>query len=107
VVHLKRFHFTRTSRDKIDALVEFPITGLDMQPFLQGPAEDSSTLYDLFAISVRPLLSARWHTLLIGAPRTTLVVWAAGTTQPMRATITHSSGMTLTTRMCTRCQRAA
>ncbi|RUS20144.1 hypothetical protein BC937DRAFT_86292, partial [Endogone sp. FLAS-F59071] len=30
VVHLKRFSHTRTFRDKIDALVEFPVTGLNL-----------------------------------------------------------------------------
>ncbi|KAI5120377.1 hypothetical protein M0805_006899 [Coniferiporia weirii] len=33
VVHLKRFSNSRVLRDKIDAFVDFPIEGLDLEPF--------------------------------------------------------------------------
>ncbi|KIY71877.1 cysteine proteinase [Cylindrobasidium torrendii FP15055 ss-10] len=69
VVHLKRFSNVRTLRDKIDALVDFPLEGLDLSAMVGerevanrlekagtnleelrlGDVEDSLT-YDLFAV---------------------------------------------------------
>ncbi|RUS18020.1 hypothetical protein BC938DRAFT_476087, partial [Jimgerdemannia flammicorona] len=42
VVHLKRFSHTRTFRDKIDAMIEFPIEGLDLTDKLlsRAPVEE-------------------------------------------------------------------
>lgn len=34
VVHLKRFSYSRHSRDKLDAPVDFPLSGLDLSPFM-------------------------------------------------------------------------
>ncbi|CAH1783519.1 unnamed protein product, partial [Owenia fusiformis] len=49
VIHLKRFNYNRYWRDKIDALVEFPVRGLQMKNLLinkdHGPA-----LYDLIGV---------------------------------------------------------
>lgn len=50
VIHLKRFSYTRYSRDKISTFVDFPFEGLDLSPFTVNP-EHSSQKYDLFAIS--------------------------------------------------------
>ncbi|VDM37864.1 unnamed protein product [Toxocara canis] len=50
IVHLKRFHFTRWSREKIDLPVEFPLSGLD----LTGRVVDTRCgkfVYDLIAVS--------------------------------------------------------
>ncbi|KAH7318841.1 hypothetical protein B0J17DRAFT_686237 [Rhizoctonia solani] len=47
VVHLKRFSNARAMRDKIDALVEFPITGLDLN---NRVGEGADCVYDLFAV---------------------------------------------------------
>ncbi|KAG0236549.1 CSN-associated deubiquitinating enzyme Ubp12 [Actinomortierella wolfii] len=50
VVHLKRFSHTRSWRDKIDAFVDFPITGLD----LRGKAlkeDGDENIYDLYGVS--------------------------------------------------------
>ena len=73
VVHLKRFHFDRHSRRKLNTKVDFPREGLDLTPYLAparrqqlrrqhngggdggdsgaeaGPA-DASCLYDLYAV---------------------------------------------------------
>lgn len=56
VVHLKRFSNARAMRDKIDALVEFPIEGLDLGQRVgvrgaegQSVREDEF-VYDLFAV---------------------------------------------------------
>ena len=48
-VHLKRFSFTRTWRDKLDTPVDFPVVGLDMAPFLVGPRHNA--VYDLYAVA--------------------------------------------------------
>ena len=34
VVHLKRFSYSRASRDKLDAPVDFPLQGLDLAPYM-------------------------------------------------------------------------
>ena len=34
VVHLKRFSYSRHSRDKLDAPVDFPLSGLDLSSFV-------------------------------------------------------------------------
>jgi ubiquitin carboxyl-terminal hydrolase 4/11/15 len=50
VVHLKRFSHTRAWRDKIDAMVDFPISGLDLgDKALSGDGKES--VYDLFGVS--------------------------------------------------------
>lgn len=50
VVHLKRFGGTRSFRDKIDVLVDYPIEGLDLTEKI-GQKEDSKEyIYDLFAV---------------------------------------------------------
>ncbi|OAX77736.1 hypothetical protein ACJ72_07962 [Emergomyces africanus] len=49
VMHLKRFSANRGFRDKIDALVDFPLE-LDMSGRVQMPEEGKSLLYDLIAV---------------------------------------------------------
>lgn len=49
VVHLKRFSSHRTFRDKIEALIDFPIEGLDLAGKV-GMPDDKELLYDLFAV---------------------------------------------------------
>lgn len=34
MVHLKRFAAGRLTRDKLDALVQFPLAGLDLSPYV-------------------------------------------------------------------------
>ncbi|GFR46720.1 hypothetical protein Agub_g8343, partial [Astrephomene gubernaculifera] len=52
VVHLKRFCYTRYSRNKLDTRVDFPLHGLDLGPYLMRPQpQDAPPLYDLFAVS--------------------------------------------------------
>jgi ubiquitin carboxyl-terminal hydrolase 4/11/15 len=54
VVHLKRFSNARAMRDKIDALVDFPIEGLDLGQRVgmsgEAGAEKEEYMYDLFAV---------------------------------------------------------
>lgn len=54
IIQLKRFSFTRSIfRDKIDKMVEFPVSGLNVSPFCSGPTSDgrdSPPVYDLFAV---------------------------------------------------------
>jgi len=52
VVHLKRFQYSRSWRDKLETLVRFPLEGLDLSPFLVGPVTDGAPpIYDLYAVS--------------------------------------------------------
>lgn len=48
-IHLKRFHSARAFSDKIDIVVDFPIEGLDISPFIANP-ESSENIYDLIAV---------------------------------------------------------
>lgn len=51
-MHLKRFSFTRHWREKLDIVIDFPTTGLDMSPFLKGaPPEGKAPVYDLYGVS--------------------------------------------------------
>ena len=42
VVHLKRFSYSHRFRDKIDALVNFPLTGLDLSGATLQPQVESA-----------------------------------------------------------------
>lgn len=50
VIHLKRFSYNKYWRDKIDALVEFPLRGLDMGPYVRDPQCEEAN-YDLIGVS--------------------------------------------------------
>ncbi|XP_029471621.1 ubiquitin carboxyl-terminal hydrolase 15 isoform X2 [Rhinatrema bivittatum] len=50
VVHLKRFSYSRYMRDKLDTLVNFPISELDMSEFLINP-NAGPCCYNLIAVS--------------------------------------------------------
>ncbi|KAI5640105.1 ubiquitin carboxyl-terminal hydrolase domain-containing protein [Phthorimaea operculella] len=49
VLHLKRFSPTERFRGKLNVLVEFPLTGLDMSPF--AASKTQHPLYNLYAVS--------------------------------------------------------
>ncbi|KAJ2765426.1 hypothetical protein IWQ56_004101, partial [Coemansia nantahalensis] len=49
IVHLKRFQHSRAWRDKIDALVDFPLEGLDLTQKVVGQ-NGSELVYDLHAV---------------------------------------------------------
>ena len=52
ILHLKRFSFTSTYRDKLDMKVDFPIEGLDLSSFVRGgSASGAGLIYDLYAVS--------------------------------------------------------
>ena len=51
VVHLKRFCYTRSSREKITTQVDFPLEGLDLGRFLLRPEPGVLPLYDCYAVS--------------------------------------------------------
>ncbi|KAK6462100.1 peptidase C19, ubiquitin C-terminal hydrolase 2 [Scheffersomyces coipomensis] len=48
-IHLKRFHSARAFSDKIDMIVDFPIEGLDISPYISNP-EHGEDIYDLIAV---------------------------------------------------------
>ncbi|XP_064488064.1 ubiquitin carboxyl-terminal hydrolase 15-like isoform X2 [Ornithodoros turicata] len=50
IIHLKRFFYNRFWRDKIDTLVEFPITNLKMQDYIINPKHEPA-VYDLIAVA--------------------------------------------------------
>jgi ubiquitin carboxyl-terminal hydrolase 4/11/15 len=50
VISLKRFSYTRFSREKIEDFVNFPIKGLDMSEYCRGSG-NVPQFYDLFAVS--------------------------------------------------------
>jgi len=49
VIHLKRFSYTRSMRDKLDTLVEFPTRGLNMAPYLINQNHPEA-VYDLIGV---------------------------------------------------------
>ncbi|XP_050016803.1 ubiquitin carboxyl-terminal hydrolase 11 [Alexandromys fortis] len=54
IIHLKRFSFSKLSREKLDTLVQFPIRDLDFSEFVIQPKNDSAPdlyKYDLIAVS--------------------------------------------------------
>ncbi|GLC55869.1 hypothetical protein PLESTB_001037900 [Pleodorina starrii] len=50
VVHLKRFSYTRYSRNKLDTRVDFPLHQLDLRPYVMR-GQGVQPVYDLFAVS--------------------------------------------------------
>lgn len=50
IIHLKRFSYNRYLRDKIDTLVDFPITGLKMGQVVLDPKHKNAT-YDLIGVA--------------------------------------------------------
>ena len=50
VIHLKRFSAHGRFRDKLDALVKFPIEGLDLSSRVAVKEDGKSPIYDLFAV---------------------------------------------------------
>lgn len=51
IVHLKRFSQGKWNVNKLTAMVDFPLEGLDLKEFVHGPVGDASTTYDLFGVS--------------------------------------------------------
>jgi ubiquitin carboxyl-terminal hydrolase 4/11 len=51
IIHLKRFTNHKTFREKITAVVDFPIEKLDLTPFLLQKFE-GECIYELYATSV-------------------------------------------------------
>jgi len=50
VIHLKRFNFSKYSREKLTVKVEFPIDNLQLSEFVLNDVEKNTT-YSLFAVS--------------------------------------------------------
>lgn len=53
IIHLKRFSFSRSWRDKIDTLVEFPVEDLDMSQYVLNPAQKQpgKAVYSLIGVA--------------------------------------------------------
>jgi hypothetical protein len=50
IIHLKRFVYTKNWRDKISTFVDFPLRGLELDPYIVDP-NNRGNIYDLYAIS--------------------------------------------------------
>lgn len=50
IIHLKRFSYSRYWRDKLDTLVDFPLTELDMGVHVINNPDKKPMLYDLIAV---------------------------------------------------------
>jgi len=50
ICHLKRFSYTKTWREKIDTLVDFPIEGFKLGEYSVNE-EAKDYVYDLYAVS--------------------------------------------------------
>ncbi|CEI95348.1 hypothetical protein RMCBS344292_09537 [Rhizopus microsporus] len=50
IIHLKRFSQVRMWRNKLNAFVDFPISGLDMTDYVIDVKDDDRLVYDLYAI---------------------------------------------------------
>uniref|UniRef100_A0A672I295 Ubiquitin carboxyl-terminal hydrolase n=1 Tax=Salarias fasciatus TaxID=181472 RepID=A0A672I295_SALFA len=54
IIHLKRFSYTKSTREKLDSMVDFPLRDLDLSSFLLRKSVSSSeppSRYDLIAVS--------------------------------------------------------
>nr|XP_033780173.1 ubiquitin carboxyl-terminal hydrolase 11 isoform X1 [Geotrypetes seraphini] len=54
IIHLKRFSYTKFSREKLDTLVEFPVRDLDFSKYIIKPRTETDPTqykYDLIAVS--------------------------------------------------------
>ena len=51
IIHLKRFSFSRSWRDKIDTLVEFPVENLDMSNYVHNPEQKKNARYNLIGVA--------------------------------------------------------
>ncbi|CAN6196913.1 unnamed protein product [Urochloa humidicola] len=51
VIHLKRFSYTQFTRNKLETLVDFPTTDLDLSSYITDKSKQPSTHYRLYAIS--------------------------------------------------------
>jgi ubiquitin carboxyl-terminal hydrolase 4/11/15 len=51
IIHLKRFKQRGYWNDKLTTMVEFPVEGLDMTPYVINQTGCYSMMYDLYAIS--------------------------------------------------------
>lgn len=51
VIHLKRFSYTQFTRNKLETSVDFPISDLDLSPYIAAKHEQPNSHYHLYAIS--------------------------------------------------------
>ena len=53
IIHLKRFHFSAAThrRDKIDTLIDFPLTDLDLRELVMHWEVGEEPIYDCYAVS--------------------------------------------------------
>jgi len=49
ILHLKRFKALEGKRSKLNTLINYPITGLDLTRYLAGPPQRHKAEYDLYS----------------------------------------------------------
>ncbi|KAL0225406.1 hypothetical protein RCL1_003318 [Eukaryota sp. TZLM3-RCL] len=52
IIHLKRFKYDSFFRDKIDVFIDYPVQGLNLEPYVIN-SQGKSCIYDLFAVSIQ------------------------------------------------------
>uniref|UniRef100_T1ITH6 ubiquitinyl hydrolase 1 n=1 Tax=Strigamia maritima TaxID=126957 RepID=T1ITH6_STRMM len=51
VIHLKRFAPTERFRSKLSTLIDFPLTNLDLSPYMSTSSKSQPCVYNLYAVS--------------------------------------------------------
>lgn len=51
VIHLKRFSYSRFSKNKLETYVDFPVDNFDLSPYISQMNSQSSKRYVLYAVS--------------------------------------------------------
>ncbi|XP_073109588.1 ubiquitin carboxyl-terminal hydrolase 8 isoform X3 [Elaeis guineensis] len=51
VIHLKRFSYTRFTKNKLETFVDFPVHDLDLSPYIANRSPQPSDHYALYAVS--------------------------------------------------------
>ncbi|KAJ1275321.1 hypothetical protein BS78_05G127000 [Paspalum vaginatum] len=51
VIHLKRFSFSRSTKQKLETFVNFPIHGLDLTNYIANKKSSERQIYELYAVS--------------------------------------------------------
>ena len=51
IIHLKRFSYSRYTKNKLDTSVDFPIHDLDLSKYIRDRSGQTSNHYQLYAVS--------------------------------------------------------
>lgn len=51
VIHLKRFSFSRSTKQKLETFVNFPVHNLDLTKYIANKKSTERQMYELYAVS--------------------------------------------------------